>query len=87
MELGQFRTVDNVEENDDEEALKWASLERLPTYDRARKGILNGDAGESREVDLRKLGFQEREKLLNRVIRQAGDNEGFLRKLKNRMDR
>ncbi|XP_034699400.1 ABC transporter G family member 39-like [Vitis riparia] len=87
MELGQLRTVDNVEENDDEEALKWAALERLPTYDRARKGIFNGDAGESKEVDLRKLGFQEREELLNRVIRHADDNEEFLRKLKNRMDR
>ncbi|KAJ9688543.1 hypothetical protein PVL29_014280 [Vitis rotundifolia] len=87
MELGQLRTVDNVEENDDEEALKWAALERLPTYDRARKGIFNGDAGESKEVDLRKLGFQEREELLNRVIRHADGNEEFLRKLKNRMDR
>ncbi|WJZ98041.1 hypothetical protein VitviT2T_016598 [Vitis vinifera] len=87
MELGQLRTIDNVEENGDEEALKWAALERLPTYDRARKGIFNGDAGESKGVDLRKLGFQEREELLNRVIRHADDNEEFLRKLKNRMDR
>lgn len=87
MELGEFRSVDNVEVNDDEEALKWASLERLPTYDRARRGILNGDAGESREVDLQELGFREREKLLNRVIKHADDNEEFLQKLKNRMDR
>ncbi|XXG47538.1 hypothetical protein AAC387_Pa02g2169 [Persea americana] len=75
-------------DEDDEEALKWASLEKLPTYDRIRKGILSGAAGEHKEVDIQKLGFQERKNLLERLIRVAEeDNEKFLLKLKNRMDR
>lgn len=30
------------DDEDDEEALKWASLEKLPTFDRLRKGLLLG---------------------------------------------
>ena len=30
----------SLREEDDEEALKWAALEKLPTFDRLRKGIL-----------------------------------------------
>ncbi|XP_058074641.1 ABC transporter G family member 39-like [Magnolia sinica] len=75
-------------DEDDEEALKWAALEKLPTYDRIRKGILSGVAGELREVDIEDLGFQERKNLLERLIRVTEeDNEKFLLKLKNRIDR
>ncbi|KAG9459396.1 hypothetical protein H6P81_003904 [Aristolochia fimbriata] len=74
-------------DEDDEEALKWAALEKLPTYDRIRKGILSGVGGESQEVDVQRLGFQERKNLLERLIRVAEeDNEKFLWKLKNRME-
>ncbi|XP_068647580.1 pleiotropic drug resistance protein TUR2-like [Aristolochia californica] len=74
-------------DEDDEEALKWAALEKLPTYDRIRKGILSGGAGEYKEVDVKRLGFQERKNLLERLIRVAEeDNEKFLWKLKNRME-
>ncbi|XP_042491936.1 pleiotropic drug resistance protein 1-like [Macadamia integrifolia] len=48
-------------EEDDEEALKWAALEKLPTYNRLRKGVL--------------AGLEEK------------DNENFLSKLKDRLDR
>ncbi|KAG8052312.1 hypothetical protein GUJ93_ZPchr0001g32796 [Zizania palustris] len=34
----------SVREEDDEEALKWAAIEKLPTYDCIRKGILAGAA-------------------------------------------
>lgn len=76
-------------DDDDEEALKWAALEKLPTYDRIRKGImLTGMTGEYQEVDVNKLGFQERKNLVERLIRVAEeDNEKFLWKLKGRMDR
>ncbi|XP_058074633.1 pleiotropic drug resistance protein TUR2-like isoform X3 [Magnolia sinica] len=75
-------------DEDDEEALKWAALEKLPTYDRIRKGILSGVAGEHKEIDIDQLGFQEKKNLLDRLIRVAEeDNEKFLLKLKNRMDR
>lgn len=75
-------------EEDDEEALKWAALEKLPTFDRLRKGILLGSQGASNEIDVRDLGFQERVKLIDRLVRVAEeDNEKFLLKFKNRIDR
>ncbi|XP_068652531.1 pleiotropic drug resistance protein 1-like isoform X2 [Aristolochia californica] len=74
-------------EEDDEEALKWAALEKLPTYNRLRKGIMAGIAGEVSEVDIDSLGFQDKKVLLDRLIRVAeDDNERFLTKLKNRID-
>ncbi|KAL4195313.1 hypothetical protein AMTRI_Chr05g72720 [Amborella trichopoda] len=72
---------------DDEEALRWAALERLPTHDRIRKGILTSSKGERREIEIESLGLQEKKKLIERLIRVAEkDNENFLRKLKNRID-
>ncbi|XP_058112245.1 pleiotropic drug resistance protein 1-like [Magnolia sinica] len=74
-------------EEDDEEALKWAALEKLPTYDRLRKGILTVAPGELREVDIQSLGYQEKKILLDRLIKVAEeDNEKFLLKLRNRID-
>ncbi|XP_021628884.1 pleiotropic drug resistance protein 1 isoform X2 [Manihot esculenta] len=76
-------------EEDDEEALKWAALEKLPTYDRLRKGILvSVSKGGANEIDVENLGFQERKALLERLVKVAEeDNEKFLLKLKNRIDR
>ena len=75
-------------EEDDEEALKWAALERLPTYDRVRRGILEGKGGQRAEVDVKRLGFEERKNLLDRLVKVAEeDNERFLYKLKDRIDR
>ncbi|KAK2399047.1 pleiotropic drug resistance protein [Trifolium repens] len=71
------------EREDDEEALKWASIERLPTYLRIRRSILNNE-----EVDIKKLGLTERKVLLERLVKIAEeDNEKFLLKLKERMER
>ncbi|XP_050878161.1 pleiotropic drug resistance protein 1 [Lathyrus oleraceus] len=74
---------------DDEEALKWAALEKLPTYNRLRKGLLATSRGVANEIDiLTDLGFQERQKLLDRLINVAEEgNEKFLLKLKERIDR
>ena len=75
-------------EEDDEEALKWAALEKLPTYNRLRKGLLTTSRGVANEIDITELGFQERQKLLNRLINMAEeDNEKFLLKLRDRIDR
>ncbi|GMI89506.1 ATP-binding cassette G38, pleiotropic drug resistance 10 [Hibiscus trionum] len=92
MEIGQYSTRSNMSntrrnEEDDEEALMWAALERLPTYDRARKGVLHGVLGDLKEIDLRKLGLQDRKELLNRFIKSADKHEEYLKKLKERMDR
>ncbi|XP_074562051.1 ABC transporter G family member 36-like isoform X3 [Curcuma longa] len=75
---------------DDEEALKWAALEKLPTYDRVRRGILALQEGSRRlqEVDVQNLGFHERKALLERLVHVADeDNERFLMKLRDRMER
>ncbi|XWS73072.1 hypothetical protein CRYUN_Cryun02cG0094200 [Craigia yunnanensis] len=75
-------------EEDDEEALKWAAIEKLPTYLRVRRGILTEEEGQSREVDIKNLGFIERRNLLERLVKIAEeDNERFLLKLKERIDR
>ncbi|KAJ1438250.1 P-loop containing nucleoside triphosphate hydrolase [Sesbania bispinosa] len=71
------------EREDDEEALKWAAIERLPTYLRIRRSILNNE-----EVDIKKLGLTERKILLEKLVNIADeDNEKFLLKLRERMDR
>ncbi|KAL6524197.1 transcription factor [Orobanche minor] len=74
-------------EEDDEEALKWASLEKLPTFDRLRKGLLFGSEGVN-EVDVRNLGFNDKKTLVERLVNTVEeDNEKFLLKLRNRIDR
>lgn len=79
------RSRDN---EDDEEALKWAALEKLPTYDRIRKGILHSAVGGHEEVQVDKIGFQDRQLLIERLLRIAAeDNERFLLKLRNRIDK
>ncbi|KAJ4828264.1 hypothetical protein Tsubulata_012073 [Turnera subulata] len=73
---------------DEEEALKWAAIERLPTYLRIRRALLNEGEGKAREIDVNSLGFIERSNLLQRLVRIAEtDNEKFLLKLKERIDR
>ncbi|KAK8678823.1 hypothetical protein V6N13_144304 [Hibiscus sabdariffa] len=75
-------------DEDDEEALKWAAIEKLPTVARLRKGILTGSQGGAQEIDVYNLGWQERRTLLERLVRVAEeDNESFLLKLKNRLNR
>ncbi|XP_030526171.1 pleiotropic drug resistance protein 1-like isoform X2 [Rhodamnia argentea] len=76
-------------DEDDEEALRWAALEKLPTFDRLRKGILKASCGGAAdEINILDLGFQDRKRLMERLVRVAEeDNEKFLLKLKNRIDR
>ncbi|KAJ0514371.1 putative ABC transporter, AAA+ ATPase domain, ABC-2 type transporter, ABC-transporter [Helianthus annuus] len=78
----------STREEDDEEALKWASLEKLPTFDRLKKGLLFGSTGPPQEIDVDNLSFEERKRLLDRLVNTADeDNEKFLLKLRNRIDR
>ncbi|KAG6389523.1 hypothetical protein SASPL_150993 [Salvia splendens] len=75
-------------EVDDEEALKWAALEKLPTNLRITRGILAEDEGKSREVDVKNLGLVERKNLVERLLHIAEEgNEKFLLKLKKRIQR
>lgn len=75
-------------EEDDEDALKWAAIQKLPTVARLKKGLLTSPDGEANEIDIHKLGLQERKALLERLVKIAEeDNEKFLLKLRNRIDR
>lgn len=78
----------SLHDEDEEEALKWAALEKLPTYNRLKKGILITPTGEASEIDIPNLGFQERKELIGRFLKGSEeDNERFLLKIKNRIDR
>lgn len=91
------RRRSGADEVDDEEALQWAALERLPSFDRLVTGLVRaGDssAGSSRrrfpheEVDVRAMRTPQRQAFVDRVFRVAEeDNERFLKKLRARIDR
>ncbi|KAM7471773.1 hypothetical protein LguiA_009956 [Lonicera macranthoides] len=87
---------------EDEEALRWAAIEKLPTYDRLRTTIIksfmdnNGAASNvtnihkmvtHKEVDVRKLDLNDRQEFIDRMFKVAEeDNEKFLQKFRNRID-
>ncbi|XP_051116369.1 pleiotropic drug resistance protein 2-like [Andrographis paniculata] len=78
--------------NDDREELLWAAIERLPTFDRATKGIMKTVSEEGKElseqVDFANLRDHERAILVGNVLRAVGnDPEKFLRRLRERIDR
>ena len=75
-------------DEDDEEALKWAALEKLPSFLRMRRGILTEERGQAREIDVANLGLIEKRNLLERLVKiSEEDNERFLLKLKERIHR
>ncbi|KAF9593932.1 hypothetical protein IFM89_026175 [Coptis chinensis] len=96
-----FHTSENIfsttastrRSRDDEEDLKWAALEKLPTYDRLTVSLLKLDASKSGkvkhdQVDVRKIGLETRQELLDRLVHIVdNDNENFVAKLRERIDR
>ena len=96
-----LRSSRRDDDMDDEEALRWATLEKLPTRDRVRRAIIfplppAGAAGTTTGqqqglvdvVDVLSLGPGERRALLERLVRVADeDHERFLVKLRERLDR
>ncbi|KAH7553400.1 hypothetical protein JRO89_XS12G0007500 [Xanthoceras sorbifolium] len=83
---------DQSERQNDEEELRWAAIERLPTYDRLRKVVLrqvldNGKVVHG-EVDVTNLGMQDKKQLMESILKVVEeDNEKFLRRLRDRTDR
>ncbi|CDO99881.1 unnamed protein product [Coffea canephora] len=78
--------------HDDEEELKWAAIERLPTYDRMRKGMLTQVLDNGRviheEVDVAHLGIDDKKNLMDNILKTVEeDNERFLMRLRDRTDR
>ncbi|RZC90242.1 hypothetical protein C5167_028332 [Papaver somniferum] len=89
---GGFHSIIINNHEEDEEELKWAAIERLPTYDRVRKSVLSSvmDNGKIRysEVDVAKLGAHDKKQLMSGILKVVEeDNEKFLQRLRNRVDR
>ena len=85
------RSGHNTQE-DDERDLTWAAIERLPTYDRMRKGVLRQvlDNGKvvHHQVDVNHLGLQDKKLLIESILKAVEeDNEKFLRSVRDRVDR
>ena len=73
-------------ENDEEE-LKWAAIERLPTFDKLRKGMLKQVLEDGKvnyeEVDVTNLRMEEKKNLIESMLKVVEeDNEQFLRRLR-----
>ncbi|KAL9331857.1 hypothetical protein ACSQ67_001467 [Phaseolus vulgaris] len=80
--------ANSFHQEDDEEALKWAAIQKLPTMARLRTGLLTSPEGVANEIDVHQLGLQERRGLLERLVRVVEeDNEKFMLKLRDRIDR
>ncbi|KAF2915705.1 hypothetical protein DAI22_09g059200 [Oryza sativa Japonica Group] len=87
-EICSFSRSSSSAREDDEEDQRWAALEKLPTYDRARTALLAMPPdGELREVNVQRLAAVERRALLQRVAGVADDHARFLAKFKERVDR
>ncbi|XP_065867197.1 pleiotropic drug resistance protein 2-like isoform X3 [Euphorbia lathyris] len=77
---------------DEEAELRWAAIERLPTFDRVRKGMLkqvlsNGKVVES-EIDVTRIGIEDKKQLMRSILQIVEhDNEKFLFRLRQRTDR
>ncbi|XP_061993147.1 ABC transporter G family member 32 [Rosa rugosa] len=81
------RTASFRVEGEDEEALRWAALERLPTYSRVRRGIFKNIVGDTKEVDVSELEAQELKLLLDRLVNSAEDDpEHFFEKMRLRFN-
>nr|WDA53445.1 abc transporter g family member 31 [Erycina pusilla] len=71
---------------EEEEALRWAALERLPTFARIRRGLIRREAGDFSEVDVSNLTSCERTALIDRLLGDFGDPEQFFRRIRQRFD-
>ena len=87
------------EEEDEQDALRWAALQRLPTVARARRGLLRSPAGVEPgnaalvegddalcEVDVTGLSSGDRTALVDRLLADSGDAEQFFRRIRARFD-
>ncbi|XP_041005142.1 ABC transporter G family member 32 isoform X2 [Juglans microcarpa x Juglans regia] len=81
------RTLSLREEGEDVEALRWAALERLPTYARVRRGIFRNVVGDTREIEVTELQAQEQKLVLDRLVSSVDDDpELFFDRMRRRFD-
>ncbi|XP_075644795.1 ABC transporter G family member 32 isoform X2 [Castanea sativa] len=81
------RTASFREDGEDEEELRWAALERLPTYTRVRRGIFKNMVGDHMEIEVTELQAQEQKLVLDRLVTSADDDpERFFDRMRSRFD-
>ncbi|EEF43177.1 ATP-binding cassette transporter, putative [Ricinus communis] len=91
--VSSFRSISSVaEDNDEQTQLQWAAVERLPTLRRITTALFEetdgSDSKGKRIVDVAKLGAQERQMFIEKLIKHVDhDNLRLLKKLRKRIDR
>jgi len=76
------------EREDDEEALKCVAMKRILTSKCFKKNVESKEEGKGKDVETIQLKLVDKRALLERLVKIAEeDNEKFLLKLKERMDR
>ncbi|CAI0423363.1 unnamed protein product [Linum tenue] len=93
---GRHSRRSSMHADEDEEALKWAAIERLPTYDRLRTTIMksfvednnNNNSNFHKQIDVARLGDTDRQQFIDQIFKVAEeDNEKFLKKFRQRIDK
>ncbi|KAH9312808.1 hypothetical protein KI387_027843 [Taxus chinensis] len=85
-------------DDDDEQGLKWAAIEKLPTYDKLRTSLMvesfirEGGGGvdkiKFKEVDVGNMGLMEKQNFVESLFKRiVEDNEKLLRKFRARVHR
>ncbi|GKD37962.1 hypothetical protein Tco_1258169 [Tanacetum coccineum] len=75
------------EDGDDEEALRWAAIERLPTYSRVRKGIFTNIVGDAKQVEVNEMQSEEIKVVIERLLTSADDDwMRFFDRMRRRFD-
>ncbi|KAL2345195.1 hypothetical protein Fmac_006480 [Flemingia macrophylla] len=73
-----FDTRDSIRSEEEEEALKWAAIQRLPTLDRMRKGMMSIVLDNGRvvncPVDVTHVGMQDKKHLLDSLLKFVDDD-------------
>lgn len=79
---------------DNDFALQWAEIDRLPTFERLRSSLFDETDGSrvdvqgKRVVDVTKLGVLERQMFVEKLIKYIeNDNLRLLQKMRNRVDK
>jgi ABC-type multidrug transport system ATPase subunit len=81
------RSTSFKDEIEDEEELRWAALQRLPTYSRIRRGIFRDMVGEPKEIQIGNLEASEQRLLLDRLVNSVeNDPEQFFARVRKRFD-
>ncbi|KAA8521738.1 hypothetical protein F0562_012411 [Nyssa sinensis] len=81
------RTTGNRANDDDEEALLWAVLQRAPTYVQARISFFRNTSGELSVIDIHKFGTQEQKLVLDKLVNAVNEDTAlFFKKVRQRFD-